>query len=79
MSIYLLSGSFGYTHNQTHYYLFTQLYLAVFSEFLEGICRIGVLKYGSLHEDVESEQQEKLSHYECIKLAITATCAVVKE
>lgn len=51
---------------------------AVFSEFLEGICRLGVLKYGHIHNQDESTPKDKLSHYECIKLAIKKACSVVE-
>lgn len=47
--------------------------LMVFSEFLEGICRMGVLKYGS----DESESKRKPSHYKCIKLAVERAISVV--
>lgn len=47
--------------------------LMEFSEFLEAICRLGVLKYGSLESD-----SQKRSHYECIKIAVQKTCSVVR-
>jgi len=40
----------------------------VFSEFLEAIARLGVLKY--------HQTDSKLEDYECIKLAVERTCAV---
>ena len=47
--------------------------LMVFSEFLEGICRLGVLKYGSREG---ADAKEKLSHHECIKLAVERAITV---
>jgi hypothetical protein len=47
--------------------------LMEFSEFLEAICRLGRLKYGSL----EGESQKR-SHYECIKIAVEKTCSVIR-
>jgi hypothetical protein len=47
--------------------------LMVFSEFLEGICRLGVLKYGSREG---ADAKEKLSHRECIKLAVERAITV---
>jgi len=62
--------------------------LMIFSEFLEAIARLGVLKYHSRHmkegegeddgAEVEQEQEEQaLSHYECIKLAVDRVCSMV--
>ena len=61
----------------------------IFSEFLEAIARLGVLKYHSRRtkeegegenddEDAEQEQEEQgLSHFECIKLAVDRVCSMV--
>ena len=46
----------------------------VFSEFLEAVARLGVLKY---QEDKTKGDGEKLSYYECIKLGIEGACSVV--
>ena len=67
--------------------------LMIFSEFLEAIARLGVLKYHSQHtkvgegenDDAEVEQEEEgqehdeeaLSHFECIKLAVDRVCSMV--
>lgn len=67
--------------------------LMIFSEFLEAIARLGVLKYHSRHtnegegenDDAEVEQEpegqghdeEALTHYECIKLAVDRVCSMV--
>jgi hypothetical protein len=42
---------------------------------------MGVLKYGSIEDAQESkpEQEKKLSHYDCIKLAVKRACSVVEE
>ena len=45
--------------------------LMIFSEFLEAVARLGVLKY---HQD----EAAKLEDYECIKLAVERTCALVE-
>mmetsp|Transcript_29279 Transcript_29279/g.70663 ORF Transcript_29279/g.70663 Transcript_29279/m.70663 type:complete len:544 (-) Transcript_29279:133-1764(-) len=54
--------------------------LMIFSEFLEAIARLGVLKYHThpRQDDVETEnvQREVLSHYECIKLAVEKVCSM---
>ena len=51
--------------------------LMIFSEFLEAVARLGVLKYHihAKEEDEESEQEEVLSHYVCIKLAVEQVCS----
>ena len=60
--------------------------LMIFSEFLEAIARLGVLKYHSRHtkegenDDTEVEQEPEeqgLSHFECIKLAVDRVCSMV--
>ena len=62
--------------------------LMIFSEFLEAIARLGVLKYHSRHtkegegenDDAEVKQEPEeqgLSHYECIKLAVDRVCSMV--
>ena len=56
--------------------------LMIFSEFLEAIARLGVLKYHHSHAKGEEggtakEPEEELSHYECIKLAVEQVCSVV--
>ena len=62
--------------------------LMIFSEFLEAIARLGVLKYHSQHtkvgegenDNAEVEQEhdeEALSHFECIKLAVGRVCSMV--
>mmetsp|Transcript_9929 Transcript_9929/g.21489 ORF Transcript_9929/g.21489 Transcript_9929/m.21489 type:complete len:545 (+) Transcript_9929:163-1797(+) len=42
--------------------------LMIFSEFLEAVARLGVLKYHFTHR--MEEQEEVLSHYECIERAV---------
>ena len=57
--------------------------LMIFSEFLEAIARLGVLKYqtkkrGSENQEVgaEEEGEKILSHYECIQLAVEQVCSM---
>jgi len=51
--------------------------LMIFSEFLEAVARLGVLKYmpRALEPHSESERVEVLSHCECIKLAVERVCS----
>jgi hypothetical protein len=50
-----------------------------FPGFLEAICRLGVLKYGSLAGEGDSESSlQKRSHYECIKVALEKACSVIR-
>ncbi len=56
--------------------------LMIFSEFLEAVARLGVLKHHHSHakgeeEDAEKEPEEELSHYECIKLAVEQVCDII--
>lgn len=51
--------------------------LMTFSEFLEGLARLGVLKFGG-YEHVNGESEEEaLSYYECIKLVVDKACSIV--
>ena len=56
--------------------------LMIFSEFLEAIARLGVLKYQTKKKEVEVQElddgagEKTLSHYECIKLAIDQVCSM---
>ena len=47
----------------------------VFSEFVEAVARLGVLKHG--HHAAPVAQTETLSHFECIQLAVEQVCALV--
>jgi len=50
--------------------------LMIFSEFLEAVARLGVLKYQTHAKGKDAEKQEEvLSHYECIKLAVKQVCS----
>ncbi|KAL7542507.1 hypothetical protein ACHAWF_007191 [Thalassiosira exigua] len=51
--------------------------LMIFSEFLEAVARLGVLKYQKhANEDGDNaDPEEALSHYECIQLAVQQVCS----
>ena len=54
----------------------------IFSEFLEAVARLGVLKYQNrAHEDGNSSEnlgaKEPLSHYPCIQLAVDQVCSAL--
>eukprot|EP00574_Skeletonema_japonicum_P002311 CAMPEP_0201723846 /NCGR_PEP_ID=MMETSP0593-20130828/7740_1 /ASSEMBLY_ACC=CAM_ASM_000672 /TAXON_ID=267983 /ORGANISM="Skeletonema japonicum, Strain CCMP2506" /LENGTH=533 /DNA_ID=CAMNT_0048214989 /DNA_START=70 /DNA_END=1671 /DNA_ORIENTATION=+ len=49
-----------------------------FSEFVEAIARLGVMKFaqGSPNEGADEQHEEQLSYYECIKLAVEKACSI---
>lgn len=54
--------------------------LMVFSEFLEAVARLGVLKHHTtVEENIELEHMREvnLSHFQCIKLAVEHVCGMV--
>ena len=49
-----------------------------FSEFVETIARLGVMKFaqGRPKEGSDEQEQEELSYYECIKMAVEKACSI---
>ncbi|KAK1743950.1 hypothetical protein QTG54_005547 [Skeletonema marinoi] len=49
-----------------------------FSEFVEAIARLGVMKFaqGGPKKDSSDEEHEELSYYECIKMAVEKACSI---
>jgi hypothetical protein len=62
------------TGDVSHYEVMT------FSEFVEAIARLGVMKFaqaqGRPEGSDEQEHQEDLSYYECIKMAVEKACSI---